>query len=332
MPETKKISVIIPVYNVRPYLEKYLDSVITQAYRNMEIIMVDDGSTDGSGAICDEYASKDPRIIVIHKKNGGLSSARNAGLDIATGDAIAFVDSDDWLGEDAYTKVIATQEQTGADIVQFGYYLAKKNFCKKQEYVFDADRELSKWEALNLLLEDKYIQNYAWNKLYVKDLFTNLRFPTGKVFEDIFINYKLFLRVDKMAILADHFKYYYRQRRGSIVNTKSFKGRMDAFEATWLRYQNLKDNHLVDKESLFINMLRRFIKLHLAFSFRYSKAFKKRFRRFLAENKTLNEYHLNKSHKLYLRLPFPVFLLLYNGVTRRIGNIVKFLKKKSAGR
>jgi len=104
MSETKKISGIITVYNVRPYLRKCIDSVITQSYRNMEIIVVDDGSTDGSGTICDEYAGKDPRIIVIHKENGGLSSARNAGLDIATGDLIAFVDSDDWLGEERHTQ------------------------------------------------------------------------------------------------------------------------------------------------------------------------------------------------------------------------------------
>jgi hypothetical protein len=202
---------------------------------------------------------------------------------------------------------------------------------RKQEYVFDADRELSRREALNLLLEDKYIENYAWNKLYVKDLFTNLRFPTGKVFEDIFINYKLFLRADKTAVMADHFKYYYRQRKGSIMKTRAFKGGRDAFEATWLRYQDLKNNPLVDRGLLCVSMLSCFMNLRSEWPFRYSTAFRKRFRRFLAENKTLNEYHLHKSHKLYLRLPFPVFMLLYNGVTRRIGNIVKFLKKKSAG-
>ena len=119
--ETPLISIIIPVYKVEPYLRKCLDSVVQQTYRNLEIILVDDGSPDSCGAICDEYATKDERITVIHQENKGLSAARNAGLDIATGDYIQFVDSDDWIEPDALATVLSIAEDHHVDIVCFGF-------------------------------------------------------------------------------------------------------------------------------------------------------------------------------------------------------------------
>jgi glycosyltransferase involved in cell wall biosynthesis len=288
---------------------------------------VDDGSTDGGEEICDEYAQEYPRITVIHKKNGGLSSARNAGLDIASGDLIAFVDSDDWLGEDVYTKAVETGEKTGADIVQFGYFFAyKKNVIKQQDYTFDLDRELSQKEALSLLLEDKYIENYLWNKIYTRKLFEKERFPLGRNFEDIAVMYKLFLKANKIAVLPEHFKYFYFQRKTSIVRSKLFKNALDCFENSWLRYEDLKNNPLIDRQALCISTLSSFMNMHTDFPFRYAKLsafFEEKFKTFLAENKDLNGYPLNKSHRLYVQLPFPLFFLIYNDFTRMIMNFLK---------
>jgi glycosyltransferase involved in cell wall biosynthesis len=293
----------------------------------LEIIFINDGSTDGSEEICDEYAKKDPRIIVIHKKNGGLSSARNAGLDIATGDLIAFVDSDDWLGENVYTKIIETYEKTPADIVQFGYFIAYQKKCmRRQKYIFDFDREFSNKEALSMLLEDKYIENYVWNKIYTRKLFEKERFPLGKNFEDIAIMYKLFLKANRVVVLSEYFKYFYFQRKNSIVRKKSFKNAFDCFENRWLRYEDLKNDALIDRQALYISTLSAFINIHTDFPFQYASRaafFEEKLKIFLAENKSLNEYPLNKSHWLYLRLPFLLFSLLYNDFTRIIMNSLK---------
>jgi glycosyltransferase involved in cell wall biosynthesis len=325
--EIKKISVIIPVYNVKPYLQRCIESVVIQQYKNLEIILVDDGSTDGSEELCDEYAKKYSQFIVIHKENGGLSSARNAGLDIASGDLIAFIDSDDWLGEDVYTKIVEIYEKTGGDIIQFGYFFAyQKGSIKRQEYIFDFDKELSKKEALSMLLEDKYIENYVWNKIYTRKLFEKERFPLEKNFEDIAISYKLLLKANKIVVLSEHFKYFYFQRKTSIMKSKTFKTALDGFKNYWLRYEDLKNNALIDRQTLCVSTFSIFINIHTDFPFQYAKDaafFKGKLEIFLAENKNLNEYPLKGSQRLYLQLPFPLFFLVYNDFTRTVINLLK---------
>jgi glycosyltransferase involved in cell wall biosynthesis len=293
----------------------------------LEIILVDDGSTDGSEELCDEYAKKYPQVIVIHKENGGLSSARNAGLDIASGDLIAFVDSDDWLGEDVYTKIVETYEKTGGDIIQFGYFFAyQKGSMERQEYTFDSDKEFPKKEALAMLLEDRYIENYVWNKIYTRKLFEKERFPLGKNFEDIAVSYKLFLKANKVVVLSKYFKYFYFQRKTSIIRSKTLKNALDCFENYWLRYEDLKNNALIDRQAICTSTFSAFINIRTDFPLQYAKYaafFKRKLKLFLAENKNLNNYPLTRSQRLYLQLPFPLFLLVYNGFTRMIMNFLK---------
>lgn len=169
-----RISVIIPVYNVEPYLRRCLESVVLQTYKNLEIILVDDGSTDKSGSICDEYALNDERINVIHKKNGGLSSACNVGLAAATGDWIGWVDSDDWAEQDMFEYMLRGAEKYDADAAvcsRYEWQLNRKVFKGwKSEEIYDGE------QALRALLEDEEINNFRWDKLWKRSFFLILNF------------------------------------------------------------------------------------------------------------------------------------------------------------
>ncbi len=181
------VSVIIPVYNVRPYLREALDSVINQTYQNLEIIIVDDGSTDGSGEVCDEYKA-DSRVRVVHQENQGLSGARNTGLDHMTGEYVAFLDSDDAFHPDMVGTMMEAMLRHGAELAVCGYNTfetegslqqAKREAC----FQFEKEEELTGAEAFQRILEGR-IPVYAWNKLYKKTIWRQLRYPEGHVFED----------------------------------------------------------------------------------------------------------------------------------------------------
>ena len=186
------LSVIIPVYNVEPYLEKCLDSVLKQTYKDMEILIIDDGSTDRSGAISDEYAAKDSRIRVFHTENRGLSAARNLGLDNAVGGYIGFVDSDDWIEPDMYEVLLKKAEETGADIVECGVF---KEYPDKTVEHQRPDRVMYKIEAIRALV-NRELSNSVWNKVWVKSCYFNIRFPEGRLYEDVAITYRIFDCVD----------------------------------------------------------------------------------------------------------------------------------------
>ncbi|AGK95887.1 glycosyltransferase family 2 protein [Clostridium pasteurianum] len=228
-----KISIIVPIYNVEKYLEKCLDSILGQAFKDFELILVDDGSPDNCGSICDRYLKLDSRIKVIHKENGGLSSARNAGLDIAVGEYIGFVDSDDWVDANMYTRLYSIAKETDADIVQCRFkksYDEKINNIKTNTNKFEL---IDKFKALNNLIAygEMHVQMVvAWNKLYRKSLFNEIRFPNGKIHEDEFTTYKLLYKSNKVA-LTENELYYYRQTSNSIMNAKFNKKRLDYLEA-----------------------------------------------------------------------------------------------------
>ena len=160
----ERISVIVPVYKVEPYLRKCLDSIVNQTYRNLEIILVDDGSPDNCGRICDEYAERDNRIRVIHQKNGGVSSARNEGLKIASGDWIGWVDSDDWIEPDMFEYLLENAKKSKADIAVCSRKEWYKDRCILRKW--EKDILLNTEEALRQLLEDVQMQNYLWDKLW----------------------------------------------------------------------------------------------------------------------------------------------------------------------
>lgn len=220
MESTPKISVIVPVYRVEAYLPKCLRSILNQSFRDLEVILVDDGSPDRCGEICDEYAERDSRIRVIHKENGGLSSARNAGLDIARGEYVAFVDSDDEITADCYEKLLSCAERNRVRLVCAGRWDVsqrtgerKAGLCPQKEEMIsgvELTRRIFTWESLD---------SSACDKLYLRELFDGIRYPLGKCSEDIPVTYRLALAAEKAALCPERV-YCYVHREGSITYTR----------------------------------------------------------------------------------------------------------------
>lgn len=214
------ISVIIPVYKVEKYLHKCVSSVMSQSYKNLEIILIDDGSPDNCPKLCDDFALMDSRIKVIHKTNGGLSSARNAGLDIATGDYIAFVDSDDWVENNAYEEMLKLADKSGAEIVCCGAVKTdgekdiEKCFC-----YYPTGTVCSAKDIVRDILTDK-IGSQVWRALYSRKCWEKLRFPDGRLYEDIPTTFKAYLMANKVAFI-DECYYKYRMNMNGISLAKN---------------------------------------------------------------------------------------------------------------
>ena len=233
-----KISVIVPIYNVEPYLRRCIDSIINQTYENLEIILVDDESPDNCGQICDDYAKKDTRIKVIHKKNGGLSDARNVGLEVCTGDFISFVDSDDWIELNTYEIMMKSMNEYNADMVVSNINYVYKNKVESK-YSEDKIRCFNKEEAMKELIKDGLVQAVVWNKLYKRVFIDNLRFKVGKLNEDEFFTYKICAKAERIVYIPEAL-YQYRQREDSIMGTYTLQ-RMDGVEALYERMNFIKN-------------------------------------------------------------------------------------------
>ena len=193
------ISIVVPVYKVEKFLEKCIDSIINQTYKNLEIILVDDGSPDNCGKICDEYAKKDKRIKVIHQQNGGLSAARNTGITKATGKYISFIDSDDYIEKDYIELLYTTIKQSKADIAIGSHTVIYDTGTKLQKATGEKSI-LKPKEVLERILYDNNIDYSAWAKLYKIELFTNIKYPEGRLFEDAATTYKLIDISKKIAV------------------------------------------------------------------------------------------------------------------------------------
>ncbi|MFV0146744.1 glycosyltransferase [Empedobacter falsenii] len=286
------ISVIVPIYKVEEYLQTCIDSIIKQTYPNLEIILVDDGSPDRCGDICDEYAKNDDRIVVIHKPNGGLSDARNAGLDICKGDYIAFVDSDDVISE-KFIEVLY-QNIGNADLA----------FCDL--FYFD-DGEIFTDQVKNdtpsvKLLDGQYLLGHintftdkgplvvvAWNKLYRKFIWQNLRYPIGRIHEDEFVIHYILDICNKVSFI-DLPLYFYRQRENSIMVTSSLKSCLDAIDAFKEREYFFKKKKMFDEAKSVYNL-------------RYSLFLRENLSKQLLEQKILNIlFDRNLFFKLKLKL------------------------------
>ena len=234
------ISIIIPVYKVEKYLEKCIESVLKQTYTNLQIILVDDGSPDSCGKICDEYAKKDPRIEVIHKVNGGLSDARNVGIAKAKGKYIGFVDSDDYIKEDMYEILINLIKEYDADVSICNLYdvIDGKEYIRNNE---NGIQEYSRLEILKEVLLDKNIQSYAWNKLYKKELFDEIKYPIGKKYEDIGTTFYVFEKCNKIVVTSEP-EYYYLKRSDSLVNNVTESTVLDYTDIIIQRYLYTQKN------------------------------------------------------------------------------------------
>lgn len=236
------ISIIIPVYKVEKYLNRCVNSVINQSYENIEIILVDDESPDKCPEICEEWARKDCRVKVIHKINGGLSDARNKGLELAKGCYVCFVDSDDYVAK-TYVETL------------YGLICSKKTDISavSLKEVFSLEPEISKnatgegiitvfegKEALKQLFYNDTFANYAWNKMYKRNLFENVKFPVGRKMEDLGTTYKLLLRAERIAYSTEVL-YYYFQREDSILHKVNLDFYRDKFELSRERYEKIQN-------------------------------------------------------------------------------------------
>lgn len=254
------ISVIVPVYKVEPYLRRCVDSILAQTFTDFELILVDDGSPDNCGAICDEYAQKDSRVYVIHQENGGLSAARNAGIDWVFANSgsewLSFVDSDDWV-HPKYLEIL--YHSAKENDVQISSCMIEKVYEREQLPVF------SEGETINLDVETAYEDHYgmmvlATTKIYSKALFARIRFPVGRICEDSFVTHQLLFACDRVAIVPS-VMYYYFQHTDSIMNLPWRPQSIDEIEAREKRLDYLKSGEYpkaLDKEArIYVWQLRR---------------------------------------------------------------------------
>ena len=311
------ISIVVPVYNVEKYLKKCIQSIINQTYKNLEIILVDDGSSDNSGKICDEFAQKDNRIKVIHKTNGGLSDARNAGLDIMSGEWVSFVDSDDFVSKYYIENLYNLATEFMADVSMVSYSkIYTTDFISDYE-AFNKPRKFTAFSCIEKLFYCKLCGIGAWGKLYKSQLFENIRFPIGRISEDVgTIPYVL----DKANSIAycDIKDYFYLMRDNSITNESKFnKKYLTVFEnfIELKKYFN-KNLNIIKAINFYENLV------NLAAAVRFGddyKPYKKplKFKDFI---ETLFNKNVKFAHKIY-------FLLYFCFGYKNCARIWKFHKK-----
>ncbi len=224
------ISIIVPIYKVEEYLDKCIESIVNQTYTNLEIILVDDGSPDNCPLMCDEWAKKDSRIKVIHKTNGGLSDARNAGLSVATGSYIGFIDSDDWIRSDMYELLLSNLINNNCDISVCGIQCVSENetfintLTPNGFHILDAD------QAMLSIINEDLLKQPVWYKLYRRATIEGIKFPIGKCHEDVFWSYKAIGNASRVCV-CDDLCYFYRQRNDSIMGKSFSIKHYDSLEA-----------------------------------------------------------------------------------------------------
>lgn len=227
------LSIIVPVYKVEAYLKACIDSILAQTFRDFELLLVDDGSPDGCPALCDQAAEKDPRVRVIHQKNGGLSAARNAGLDIARGQWIGFVDSDDYIAPEMYEQLYRRVQQDHTKLALCEYQLVTEAGAPMpSRSAITEDTVLNREEAMARIDGGHF--TVAWNRLYHRSLFDELRFPVGKVHEDEYIVHQVYWQCERISVIAQPL-YFYVQRAGSIMKEPTVQKQIDQVEGIFSR-------------------------------------------------------------------------------------------------
>lgn len=236
------ISVIVPVYKVEKYLEQCVRSLLNQTYGNLEIILIDDGSPDSCPDMCNEYQKKDSRVKAVHKENGGLASARNLGLDIASGNLIAFLDSDDWLDLDTYERLLKAMFDKNADIVCMeGIHTDGEKFYDKCFYCKPTGTVISGKELTKQILLDK-VASYVVVGLYKKECWQNIRFPVGRLYEDLPTTFRVFERAERVTYVDETF-YKYRENLQSISYTPNPIKTYHQFLGYKTHYESAKEKY-----------------------------------------------------------------------------------------
>lgn len=233
------ISVIVPVYKVEPYLDKCISSIVNQTYKNLEVILVDDGSPDNCPSMCDAWAEKDSRIRVIHKTNGGLSDARNAGLAVATGSLISFIDSDDWIEPEFFVCLFEAMAECNADVAECATQFVDENGRTLRTRKV-ATENIGRLAALRRLVLEDGVYQTVWDKLYRREIIQDILFEVGKYNEDEFWTDQVLMRANSIAFVSTPL-YNYLQRGGSIIGTGYNMRRLDGLDARFQRMQRLQE-------------------------------------------------------------------------------------------
>lgn len=304
------ISVIVPIYKVEKYIDRCVESILAQSFAEFELILVDDGSPDSCPQICDEYAKKDSRISVIHKKNGGLSDARNAGIDVAEGEWLAFIDSDDYVHEDYLKTLYNAAIENDADLVVCDFVrVDEEDKSVEKTHVFPelvTDDKIKMFEHLNKTWRIRP----AWNKLYNKSLFENLRFDFGKIHEDDFIIHHVLWNSRRIAVINDVL-YYYLIRANSIMGSKNTKSELDGLEAAIEQCEFCKNNKLPLNEVMFYP---EYLDTVLSMKINMKKQYRKRYRKL---KKRFAKMYFSKKTNRNLK---GFFKLYFNGIYKTLIN------------
>lgn len=292
MLHNEKVSVIVPIYKVEKYIHRCIESILNQTYTNLEVILVNDGSPDNCGDIIDNYEKKDTRVKIIHKQNGGLSDARNAGMKIASGDFVVFVDSDDWIENNMIESMVQAMKHYEADIVQSAFYYAYEDkrlidnryYSTKDEPVILDNKSL----MYELVINEK-VKNFAWGKLYKTNLIKNIPFKKGVLFEDVFWAHRVMHSVNTYVIMHDPL-YNYFQRDDGIVAKYSPKN-MDILIGLKERHQFLEKFYPNLKEESFKLILKTSLIHYNLLLFNRKKIQNNRYRKDL--QKYINDNYIN---------------------------------------
>jgi glycosyltransferase involved in cell wall biosynthesis len=258
-----KLSIIVPVYKIRRYLQRCIESILQQTYTDYELILVDDGSPDGCGSVCDRFAQECDKVKVIHKKNGGLSSARNAGIAAAKGEYITFVDGDDTIASGTYYyNMRILMSNPDIDILE---YPVTKNYESPQSEVLSFKPEKVSGNDIfpDWIKRKGYEHSFSWNKIYRAELFNFVRFPEGEVFEDTFITPTLYESAYNVYYSDCGFYYYYKNE-GSITSSHSFKSQFFLYRNSVSLYEKVNDTYKMHDEAkeILLNSLDRLTDLH----------------------------------------------------------------------
>lgn len=222
-----RLSIIVPVYKVEQYIHKCVESILAQGFKDFELLLVDDGSPDNCGKICDEYAQKDERIRVIHKENGGLSDARNFGIEAAKGEVLSFIDSDDYIDSHMYEEMLEYMDKHDLDVVCADVYIVRGEKLKfKPRY--NEDKIFVDKEAINEIL-DGSLDNSACNKIYKRSVVADVRYPKGRVYEDVATTYKIIFNSKRVGYMCKPYYYYIKRESSIVASSFNSKSRYDQF-------------------------------------------------------------------------------------------------------
>lgn len=331
-----KVSIIIPVYNTEKYISKCIDSIIGQSFTDFDLILVNDGSTDNSGGICDNYALKDERISVVHKPNEGQSSARNAGLDIASGEYISFIDSDDWIDPDFYHKLLDYADAQGADIAACNLYVVNQ-WDETRPFTPDARSKVySRGEAIEEIFSNKILTFSPCNKIYKRHVFDDLRFDQNIILEDMDLSYQIIHRANKIAYLEEPL-YFYRYNSDSTLRKKFTLKRIDEYDVKKRMYEFYLKNYPALADQVYLELLLTGINLFRLISihhretlqeYKYLMGFDRKILRQLLSNRKLDRKKKNEVSLILITPKINIGILNCKDWIRKMVYVIKTIKRR----